>query len=151
MNESIIDRLNREEIKLASVKKRIYAFIVDDFIISMLFWAIYYNSLISVGEDYDALINLISVLMPQFILLKIFYQTFFTWKYGATLGKIFFHIICIDSTMLSTPTLGASFIRAIVRIVSGWCFYLGFIWALGNPIRQTWHDKFAKTVVCDVR
>nr|WP_238389205.1 RDD family protein [Campylobacter fetus] len=51
--------------------------------------------------------------------------------------------------MLSKPSLQASFLRAIVRVLSEWLFYLGFVWALSNQARQTWHDKLASVVKID--
>ena len=55
--------------------------------------------------------------------------------------------MCINVEILDKPNLTQSLVRAIFRIVSEACFYLGFAWALSNPARQTWQDKIAKTVV----
>ena len=86
----------------------------------------------------------------QFIGLKIIYQAFFTWYYGASLGKIAAKIICVDVGLLDKPSFGASLSRSVVRVISEICLYLGFAWALGNEARQTWHDLAAKTAVIDV-
>ena len=71
------------------------------------------------------------------------------WRYGASLGKIVMGIMVLDSEILDFPSLPKALIRACVRIISEWCFYLGFIWMLGNAAKQSWHDKLSGTIVCE--
>lgn len=149
MSENLLDKLYRENITVASINKRILAYSVDEIIVSVLFLIVYWDSLMSVSGDVEKLVLMVSNLFFQITLLRVVYHTFFTWYYGATPGKMMFKIICMDTVMLSKPTLSASFLRATIRIFSEWCFYLGYVWALGNPCRQTWHDKLARTVVCN--
>ena len=40
-------------------------------------------------------------------------------------------------------------IRAVMRVVSEILFYFGFVVAFFSPLKLTWHDKFAKTLVVD--
>ena len=40
-----------------------------------------------------------------------------------------------------------AFGRQLARIVSGAVFYLGYLWMLWDPKKQTWHDKIVGTVV----
>jgi len=47
------------------------------------------------------------------------------------------------------PNFAVSLNRAIFRIISEMIFYLGFLWGMFDPARQTWHDKTAKTLVID--
>ncbi len=84
------------------------------------------------------------------VLLKIIYQTFFVWQYGATPGKMFLKIQIIDRNIFEKPSFISALNRAVVRIFSEMFFYLGFIWAFLNPLKETWHDKLAKTLVIDV-
>jgi uncharacterized RDD family membrane protein YckC len=42
---------------------------------------------------------------------------------------------------------GQAFLRLIGYVISGFIFYLGFIWILFDGRRQCWHDKIANTVV----
>lgn len=44
----------------------------------------------------------------------------------------------------------AALLRATVRILSEFLFYIGFVWALFDPYKQTWQDKVAKTLVVNV-
>ena len=50
---------------------------------------------------------------------------------------------------LDTPMILSAFNRAVFRVVSEMIFYLGFLWGMMDPLRQTWHDKTARTVVVD--
>lgn len=147
--EKITDKLEREEIKLAPFKKRTIAFVIDDLLISILFFVIYYDTFAKSAGDMAALQALLQSFLIQLVVLKIAYHTFFVWKYGATLGKIAMKIICVDTEILDYPSLWNSFVRACIRVLSEWCFYLGFIWAFGNQERQSWHDKLARTIVCE--
>lgn len=149
MSETIIDRLDRENIELAPINKRVAAYVIDDIVISILFFAIYWNWLVDALNDPEKLANLLSSFTLELIALKIVYHTFFTWYYGATIGKITLKIVCLDTVMLSKPKFAASLLRACFRVCGEICFYLGFVWALGNQEKQTWHDKIANTVVCN--
>lgn len=149
--EAITDKLQRESIELASLSRRALAFFIDDLIINVLFIVIYYPTLQPLFSDAQALINAISALVVQLLALKVLYHTFFIWRFGASIGKMACKIICIDATMLCTPSIWQAFLRACVRLLSEWCFYLGFAWAFGNSARQTWQDKLARTIVCDAK
>ncbi|CAD7288865.1 RDD family protein [Campylobacter suis] len=145
----IHEKLEYENISLAPISKRIFAFFIDEFILAGLFMAIYFEYFKGF-QTQEEIIAAISGLMLQYISIRTIYHTFFVWYFGATLGKIAMKIACIDIGYLDKPSIGASFLRAVVRNLSESAFYLGFIWAFGNPAKQTWHDKLAKTVVIDV-
>jgi uncharacterized RDD family membrane protein YckC len=81
---------------------------------------------------------------------KIIYQTIFVYMYGASLGKMAVKIRVIESEYLGLPTLMQSFIRAVMRIISEIIFYFGYVVAIFSPIRLTWQDRVATTLVVDV-
>jgi len=83
----------------------------------------------------------------EYMTMKIFYQAFFTMKYGASIGKIVMKIKVIEIKTLDNPNVLSALNRAIFRIVSEMFLYLGFLWGMLNPSKQTWHDKTAKTLV----
>ena len=147
--ESISERLERENIKLASFNKRLFAYLIDDVIISALFFVIYYDAFKNAAGDLQTMIAVISSFIWQLMLLKVLYHTFFVWRYGASLGKIVMKIMVLDGEILDFPSLPKALIRACMRIISEWCFYLGFIWMLGNAAKQSWHDKLSGTIVCE--
>lgn len=146
MSMQIEEKLQNEEISLAPFAKRIMAFSIDEIIVSFLFMIIYWEPL-STSTNYDDARNLVLNLFLQVVALKVIYHTFFVWYYGASLGQMITKTMCINVEILDKPNLTQSLVRAIFRIVSEACFYLGFAWALSNPARQTWQDKIAKTVV----
>ncbi len=146
--ESVENRLAREEIELAPFSRRFCAYAIDELIISVLFMVIYYEAFVGLGEDMVAMSELMVALGWQVVALKVIYQAFFVWYYGATPGKIACKIVVLDAFLLSKPGLMGALVRAAVRMVSEWAFWLGFLWALGNDAKQGWHDKIAKTVVC---
>ena len=147
--ESISERLERENIRLASFDKRLFAFLIDKVIISALFFVIYYDAFKNAASDAQTMIAVINSFIWQLMLLKVLYHTFFVWRYGASLGKIVMKIMVLDGEILDFPSLPKALIRACVRIISEWCFYLGFIWMLGNAAKQSWHDKLSGTIVCE--
>lgn len=149
MSESILDKLDREDKKVANFERRIYAYLIDDIIISSIFFAIYWNFIVIDPDDFVTTLENIKKFGINIILIKIIYQTFFIWYYGATIGKIYLGMICLDVTMLSKPKFHQALMRSCFRVISELCFFIGFVWALENPVYQTWHDKLSNTVVCD--
>ncbi|MGA0863347.1 MAG: RDD family protein [Ilumatobacteraceae bacterium] len=53
----------------------------------------------------------------------------------------------VDETTLEPIGTQRGFARALVRLVSEFVLYLGYLWMLWDPKRQTWHDKVAKSIV----
>jgi uncharacterized RDD family membrane protein YckC len=69
---------------------------------------------------------------------------------GQTLGKKAMGIRVIDFGGGGSIGYGRAFIRWIGRFVSAIVFLLGYLWMLWDKERQTWHDKFANSVVVPV-
>jgi uncharacterized RDD family membrane protein YckC len=147
--EELIKRFEQENITLASIPARAVAFMIDEVLVSLLFIAIYWDRF-SNSVDIEQTVLLMNNMVMYVMLIKILYQGFFVWMYGATLGKMVAKIRVIYIYDLDNPSLGQSFLRAAVRIVSETVFYLGFIWAMLNPKREAWHDKAARTLVVNV-
>jgi uncharacterized RDD family membrane protein YckC len=53
----------------------------------------------------------------------------------------------IELSTLSNPSFLSAFNRSVFRVVSEILFYLGFIWAMLDPYRRSWHDRTGKTLV----
>ena len=125
------------------------AFFIDEMLLSFLL-------IIALGDSFfqaktvQEMIILTNQFILEFIAMKIFYQAFFIMKYGATLGKIAMKIRVLEVDTLQTPNVIVSLNRSFIRIVSEMLFYLGYLWGMMDPNRQTWHDKSAKTLVVDV-
>ncbi|HFU77118.1 MAG TPA: RDD family protein [Epsilonproteobacteria bacterium] len=148
---------------LASMKKRISSFVIDDIVVALLLLAIFYNQLMAIASHLPSVITPESIEvfkneMNQFsvnnllliIALKVLYHTFFVWQNGMTLGKYFMKIKVIELEANAKPTLFKAFFRAVVRVGSEVLFYLGFLMAFFSPLNQTLHDKLSGCVVVDV-
>lgn len=148
MPEEIIERLEREHLYLAPIKKRAVATLIDELLLSLILIFVLWDTL-SQAQTLEEMIMFTNAFVLEFMAIKIVYQAIFTWQYGATIGKIAMRIRIIEVATMDTPTLAVAFNRAIFRIISEMIFYLGYLWGVLDPLRQTWHDKTARTVVID--
>jgi len=148
MNEEIENILNREGLSLADTKKRSMAFFIDELLLSLLLIFALWDSF-STAQTMEEIINLTNMFVLEYMAMKIVYQAFFTMQYGASIGKIVMKIRVIEIRTLDNPNVLSALNRAIFRVVSEMFFYLGFLWGMLNPEKQTWHDRTAKTLVID--
>ncbi len=148
--DKLLELLDREGLPLSSIQKRGAAFFIDDMIISLLFMVSFYDKIALFGSNPIAVAGFFNALFPYIIVVKILYHTIFVYLYGATLGKMALKVRVVDMEYLDKPDFITALSRASVRILSEIFFYLGFFWVFFNPIRATWHDKIAKTLVVDV-
>ncbi len=149
MNEDIENILHREGITLASIKARSLAFFIDEILLSFLLIIALWDSF-SQAKDIEEIIIVTNMFVLEYMAMKIFYQAFFTMKYGASIGKIIMKIRVIEISTLQYPNVLSSLNRAIFRVISEMMFYLGFLWGMLDPARQSWHDKTSKTLVVNV-
>ncbi len=147
--DKIVEKLHQEGIVLAPFSKRAWAFAIDDILISLLFYIIFFDEINGYGSDLYSLSLFMNQIFAYILLVKILYQTIFVALYGQTLGKMALKIRVVDRDYLDTPTWYEAFLRALWRVVSEIFFYLGFVWAKFNPLLETWHDKMSKTIVID--
>ncbi len=146
MNEEIENKLFREDLTLADTKKRAVAFLIDELLLSFILILSLSDSF-SNAKTMEEMIHLTNSFVLEYMAIKIIYQAFFVMQYGASLGKIVMKIRVIEITTMQTPNVLSALNRAIFRVISEMLFYLGFLWGLLDPARQTWHDKTAKTLV----
>lgn len=140
---------NNDDLKLASISSRLKAFVIDDLLITLIVFFIFWNQISSSGDNVMAFLVLMNEFVLQILVLKFIYQAFFVWYYGATIGKIVAKIRVIDYNHYGKVSLSSSLIRSFVRIFSEMFFYIGFIFAFFNDGKQTLHDKMARTLVVD--
>ena len=146
--EEQLRKLQLENINLSSIMKRAFAAIIDELLISFLFFIVISDK-ISTLTTPEAVVAYTQSLMVYVLILKILYQALFVGMYGATLGKMAMKIRIIDNQYMGIPTPKAAIIRAAIRVVSEILFYFGFVVAFFSPLKITWHDKFANTLVVD--
>jgi uncharacterized RDD family membrane protein YckC len=149
VNEEIQDILHSEGMSLAPIKKRAAAFFIDEMLLSLLLIIALSDSFFE-AKTVEEMIILTNKFVLEYMAMKVFYQAFFVMQYGATLGKLLMKIRVVEIKTLQTPNVIVALNRSIVRVVSEMLFYLGFLWGVMDPARQTWHDKSAKTLVVNV-
>jgi uncharacterized RDD family membrane protein YckC len=148
-------RLNKEDIdisklELASSKSRMKAFIIDDLLISLITMFLLWDSMKGTNGDILAMVKIMNGALLQIMFIKVIYQSFFIWYYGATLGKMLVKIRVIDFNNFSKVTLVQAIARSFIRIISESIFYIGFMLSFYSKSKQTLHDKLAKTLVVNV-
>lgn len=149
--EEIEDRLDKYDLKVASLLKRVAAFVVDEILISVIIFAIVFNKLDENSNTEDIILITDSMFLP-IILSKIAYHTIFVHFYGATLGKMLFSIYVVDISTddVDRPSLAKSLVRAFVRTASSIILYMNLLFAIKDEFKQTTHDKLAQSVVVEI-
>lgn len=137
-------------LELAKISKRALAFVIDDLLITLIVFVIFWDSIASGGNDLTGLLLVMNEFVLQVLFLKFIYQALFVWYYGATLGKIITKVRVIDYESYGRVTLFSSIMRSVARILSEMFFYIGFIFSFFNDGKQTFHDKMGKTLVVNV-
>ena len=66
---------------------------------------------------------------------------------GQTPGMRLLSIRAVDARTGGRIDYGKAFVRYLVALGSGLACYLGYLWMLWDPEKQTWHDKASKTYV----
>ncbi len=145
-----IDKVNIDNLELASIRLRLKAFVIDDLSITLVVFLLLWDKISLANGDLVSIMIIMNEAFLQIIVLKFLYQTFFIWYYGATIGKIIAKIKVIDFDHFGKVSLINSAVRSFGRIISESFFYLGFIIAFYTDSKQTFHDKFGKTLVVNV-
>lgn len=147
MQNDLEYRLFKEELRLASIPKRGVAFIIDKMLLALIVLAAMGDKF--EGKDFEGVIVALNQTLVFTTAVEITYQTIFTMLYGATIGKMLLKVKVVDIQLIDNPSFGVALLRASVKFLGEALFYIGFIWAMFDPFKQAWHDKFAKTIVID--
>jgi len=145
-----LENIDYDNLQLASLKSRVKAFVIDDLSITFLVIFILWEKISTTNADLISTMMIMNEAFFQIVILKFVYQSFFIWYYGATVGKLIAKIKVIDFNSYGRISLMNSCVRSAGRIISEAVFYLGFFLAYYGESRQTFHDKFGKTLVIDV-
>jgi uncharacterized RDD family membrane protein YckC len=148
MDDNIDSLMQREHLSLASIRQRAAAFGIDELLLSVIMIIILWDAIVN-ANTFESMIAVTNSFLLEYMAIKIIYQTFFTMQYGASIGKIIMKIRIIELSTLSNPSFLSAFNRSVFRVVSEILFYFGFIWALLDPYRRSWHDRTARTLVID--
>ena len=150
--------LESKSTAIASMQKRIFAFVLDDLIISMFFMIIFYDQINTLFENVteidQASLEQVNMFIADNVFIvfaiKVLYHTILIWQNGMTIGKYIAKIKVIDLNSGYRPSFQQALLRASVRLISEALFYVGFIMAFFLPLKQTMHDKLSHCVVVDV-
>lgn len=146
MDERLDSLIQRERLTLSSIRQRAAAFGIDELLLSVIMIVILWDA-IAQAHTIEAMIAVTNSFLLEYMAIKIIYHTFFTMQYGASIGKIVMKIRIIEISTLSNPSFLSAFNRSVFRVVSELLFYLGFVWAMLDPYRRSWHDRTARTLV----
>jgi len=145
-----LDNINIENLQLATTRRRANSFIIDDLLVTLIVTIMLWSKISATNGDLEIVLQIMNEAFMQIIFLKIIYQAFFVWYYGATIGKIVMKLRVIDFNHFGRITFSQALIRSLLRIVSELFFYFGFILAFFTDSKQTLHDKFGRTLVVNV-
>jgi len=130
--------------------KRMGAFMIDDMVVTLLLFIIFYNQLVTINmQEPEQLILFLETNGVYFILLRFLYHLYFTWQSGQTLGKRVLKIRIVEMDSGRIPSFQVALLRSGFRVISENIFYLGYLVAYFTPMVQTLHDKLSNTVVVD--
>lgn len=119
----------------AGFGRRLGAALIDGILLTLVFWILV--AILPVGAAYAI-----------YLLGSIAYYTALEGgPTGQTLGKKAVGIRVYDLRNGGPIGYGRAFVRWIGRIVSTVVIFIGYLWMLWDPQKQTWHDKMAGSVV----
>ena len=115
--------------QLATNFHRFIAFLIDEFLIGVLFWIIFYDDLREISQNSTLINDFVKDKIYYYYALMTMYQIFFIHKYSTTLGKMALklEIIAENGEKISVSQI---WLRSFVRLISGNFLYLGFVLAL---------------------
>ena len=146
--EEIIDKLNREGLKVASVTKRAIAMTIDDFLISLII-VFAFSSEFANTKSYEEVLIFTNQLFIYIFIAYTLYHWIFITLYGKTIGKMVTKIRVVDVKTLDNPSWGKSLIRSVVRNFDEMFFYLGMAYAVVDPLNRAIHDIAGQCVVVE--
>ncbi len=132
--------------ELASVRRRFAALLIDGAPGTFVFYAVFFALLAATGgSDDDPEPRSASLLLGGWLLS--FYVALWLWEaLGWTPGKraLGLRVIREDG---ARPGWLHGLVRGGGRVLSTCPVYLGYLWALGDARKRTWHDRMARTLV----
>ena len=147
-SEEILDKLDREELKIASMSKRIISMTIDDILISIII-VIAFSGSFANAKTYEEVLILTNKLFGFIFVAYTLYHWIFIALYGKTVGKIITKTRVVDVETLDNPSWMRSLIRSIMRNFDEMFFYFGMGYAIVDPLNRTIHDIVGKSVVVE--
>jgi uncharacterized RDD family membrane protein YckC len=146
--EEIINRLEREGLKKASLTKRAIAMTIDDLLISLII-VFAFSSQFANAKSYEQILILTNELFGYIFVAYTLYHWIFIALYGKTIGKMIVKIRVVDVQTLDNPSWMRSFLRSVVRNFDEMFFYLGMAYAVVDPLNRAVHDIVGRCVAVE--
>lgn len=134
--------------------KRLFAIIYDLFLLISLLLIVggiistlainYFNNGHAITEIHPAYRLYQIIILSSFFLVSFVFFGWFWTHGGQTLGMRTWRIQLITETGVAI-SWKIAFVRFLAGFVSIMLFGLGFLWALGEPEKRTWHDILSDT------
>lgn len=126
----------------ASFGQRLLAFLIDYVILFVPLLIVYFIAA-SISDALGVIVYLLGLAAVVW-----YWATYEGGPEGQTIGKKTMGIRTVDADTLQ-PGIGAGKAvgRFFARILSGLVCYIGYLWMLWDPEKQTWHDKIVRTKV----
>lgn len=145
-NSKIEEIVYRENLKIAPFFKRVIAYLIDDFLIALIFMIMFYSQF-SHTKDNVTLMQEFTNLSFYVVILRFFYQAIFTYLYGASIGKMIMHIEILQLDSLDTPDVLNSIVRSFFKELGQALLYITYFFAINDTFVRTLHDRIVKSVV----
>ena len=88
----------------------------------------------------------VATLVAVFIFMPVYWTLLEGGRRGQTLGKRMVGIRVIDEQTWGPIGPGRAVARIFIRVFLSATAYLGYLWMLWDPERQTWHDKLTRSL-----
>ena len=103
---------------------------------------------LTVGTATESQINTLVSLALALTLAAYFVYAWVGTASGGTLSQRLVGLCVLDKDTQEPPGMGRAFIRVLMSMTVSTLFYcLGYLWAIWDREKQTWHDKAANTIV----
>lgn len=132
-------------ISFASAGARLVAYIVDVIVTLLLSLALGIASVaLIVVLPVLAIVPLLAIFIVSFLYFPYFWQ-----RNGQTPGMQMMGIKVVRDSDGGPITWGTALLRLIGYWISGFVFYIGYIWVFIDKRKRGWHDLIAGTVVIE--
>jgi uncharacterized RDD family membrane protein YckC len=143
MNASTTQPNASLDTSLASPSQRLSAWVLDAFIASVVLLPL--NPILYGSRPNGTLFA--PLFIATILLLFVYLVLFDGGPRGATPGKRMVGIRVADADTREPIGFRRAAVRRIVYLLGGALLYLGWLWLLVDPQRQTWHDHAARSLV----
>lgn len=132
------------QVNYAPFASRVFAFLVDGFIIGLPVW--FFSFFLRNAFFYMPLM-LFLIQMGAFLVIAHFYFVIPVSTKGTTIGRKMFGIEYLSLETMDYPNQQTVWLRLFGYAISSFLFGIGFLMPLFDSAQQALHDKIAKTIV----